>query len=190
MTLEENTPEDPIYEPENLGEAEMPAETEITVIEISDPGMSEEEGEPVKMPPSGSGPTPLTPSEERTWSLIAHLSILANLITGFLGPVIALIIYLVFRDRSRYVAYQSFQAFLFQLVFWVGAGALIGVLWALVGILSIVLVGLCLIPIACAVSLVPLFSLGYGVAAAIQTGQGEDFQYWLVGKWTHDLIEK
>ncbi|MGQ9834083.1 MAG: hypothetical protein ACUVRJ_09870 [Candidatus Villigracilaceae bacterium] len=37
-------------------------------------------------------PAPLSPSDERTWAMLSHLSVLANLVTGFLGPVIALII--------------------------------------------------------------------------------------------------
>ena len=34
--------------------------------------------------------------DETTWAMIAHLSNLVNLITGVLGPVIAIIIYLHF----------------------------------------------------------------------------------------------
>jgi uncharacterized Tic20 family protein len=44
---------------------------------------------------------PLSPQDERTWSMLAHLSILVNLFSGFLGPIAALVIYLVFKDRSR-----------------------------------------------------------------------------------------
>jgi uncharacterized Tic20 family protein len=35
---------------------------------------------------------PLTPSEEHTWAMIAHLSILLNLVTGLLGLVGAFIV--------------------------------------------------------------------------------------------------
>ena len=52
---------------------------------------------------------PLSPSEERTWAMLAHLSVIVNLFTGFFGPIAALVIYLLFRDRSRYVAYHSLQ---------------------------------------------------------------------------------
>nr|HID12339.1 DUF4870 domain-containing protein [Anaerolineae bacterium] len=34
------------------------------------------------------------PSEERTWAMLAHLSVLLNLVTGLLGLVGALVIYL------------------------------------------------------------------------------------------------
>lgn len=131
-------------------------------------------------------PAPLSQSEERTWAMLAHLSILLNLITGFLGPITALIIYLVFKDRSRYVAYQSMQSFIFQLVFWIGAGALAAILWIVSLIFSVLIVGLCLMPVAFIISLVPFAALVYGVIAAIQCNEGVDFQYWLVGDWVRD----
>ncbi|MEJ5200823.1 MAG: DUF4870 domain-containing protein [Anaerolineales bacterium] len=134
-----------------------------------------------------SAPTPssmpLNPSDERTWAMLAHLSILINLVSGILGPVAALIIYLVYKDRSRYVAYQSLQSLIFQLIAWVGAGVIVGVSWAIVGALSAVIVGICLIPIAAIISLLPLAALVYGVVAGIKCSQGEDFRYWLVGDW-------
>lgn len=132
--------------------------------------------------PTSSG-VPLSPSDERTWAMLAHLSILINLVSGILGPVAALIIYLVYKDRSRYVAYQSLQALIFQLVAWVGAGVIVGASWAIVGVLSAVIVGICLIPIAAIISLLPLGALVYGVLAGIKCSQGEDFRYWLVGDW-------
>jgi hypothetical protein len=124
--------------------------------------------------------------------MLAHLSVLLNLVTGFLGVAAALVIYLVYKDRSRYVAYQSMQAFLFQLIFWAGGGLLIGVMWAVVGALSAVLIGLLLIPFAALLTLVfllmPLLALVYGVVGAIQTSNGEDFRYFLVGDWALNLI--
>ena len=59
---------------------------------------------------------PLSQADERTWAMLAHLSVLVNLFTGVLGPVVALIIYLMFANRSKYVAYHAMQSFLFQLV--------------------------------------------------------------------------
>jgi uncharacterized protein len=128
-------------------------------------------------------PEPLSPSDERTWAMLAHLSVLLNLATVVLGPVAALIIYLVFRDRSRYVAYQSLQSMIMQLIVWVGGGLIVGVVWAIVGVLSAIIVGICLIPLAILISMLPLVALVYGVIGAIQTNQGQDFRYWLIGDW-------
>ncbi len=132
---------------------------------------------------------PLSQSEEQTWAMLAHLSILLNLITGFLGPITALIIYLVYKDRSRYIAYQSMQSFVFQMVFWVGAGAFAAILWVISLLFSIVIVGLCLMPIALVISLVPVGALVYSVVAAIQCSEGTDFRYWLVGDWVRGTYE-
>jgi uncharacterized Tic20 family protein len=134
-------------------------------------------------------PQPLSPSDERTWAMLAHLSILVNLVSGILGPVVAFVIYAIFKDRSRYVAYQSMQSFVFQLIWWVGGGALIGATWAVTGILSAVLIGLCLIPFACLLTLIPVFALGYGVFAGIEASQGKDFKYWLIGDWVRGTLE-
>jgi uncharacterized Tic20 family protein len=132
---------------------------------------------------------PLSASEERTWAMLAHLSVLVNLFTGILGPVVALIIYLMYMNRSKYVAYHAMQSFLFQLVVWYG----IGVMWGIVGILSAIVVGVVLIPFACV--LTPFMLMGmaiapiYGVWGGIQTSQGQDFKYWLVGDWVRGTLQ-
>ncbi len=135
----------------------------------------------------------LSTSDERTWAMLAHLSVLLNLVTGFLGPFAALIIYFVFKDRSRYVAYQSMQAFIFQLIWWVGSGLVIGAMWAVTGLLSVVIIGLLCIPFALIGTLIllimPLVALVYGVIGAIQTSQGQDFRYWLVGDWVRGTLD-
>jgi uncharacterized Tic20 family protein len=135
---------------------------------------------------------PLSLSDERTWAMLAHLSVLLNLVTGFLGPVAALIIYFVYKDRSRYVAYQSMQAFVFQLIWWVGGGLLIAGIWGATGLLSVVIIGLLCIPFALIgtfiLLIMPLVSLVYGVVGGIQTSQGQDFRYWLVGDWVRDTL--
>jgi len=134
-------------------------------------------------------PTPLSRSDERTWAMIAHLSVLANLVTGFFGPVAALVIYLIYKDRSRYVAYQSLQAFIFQLIWWVGAGAIAGIAWAISGILAAVLIGLLCMPIACVISLIPLGAIVYGIVGGVQASQGRDFKYWLIGDRVRSTLE-
>ena len=142
-------------------------------------------------PPPSPGPAsamPLSPSDERTWAMLAHLSVLANLATGFLGPVIALVIYMVYKDRSRYVAYQSMQAFVFQLIAWVGGGVLVGAAWAISGILTAVFIGLLCMPAACLLSFLPLGALVYGIIGGVQCSQGQDFRYWLVGDWVRGTL--
>jgi uncharacterized protein len=140
-------------------------------------------------------PLPVQPpshAEEQTWSLLAHLSILLNLITGFAGPIAALVIYLVYRDRSHKIAYHALQALIFQLIFWYGGGLLIGAMWAFVGALSAILIGIILIPFAIVMSLIlavlPIGAVIYGIIGAIQVNQGQDFEYWLVGRWVRNTL--
>jgi uncharacterized Tic20 family protein len=146
---------------------------------------------PQQLPPPS--PEVISPSKEHTWAMLAHLSILLNLFTGFLGPVFSFIIYLAYRDKSRYIAYQSLQATIFQLIVWIGVGLGIGAIWLVTGVLSIVLIGLLCIPFTCIASIflvfIPIASLVYGVIAAVKCSNGEDFRYWLVGDWVRGTYE-
>ncbi len=144
-------------------------------------------GQPAAEPTPTMTPA-LSPQDERTWAMLAHLSILLNLISGFLGVVAALVIYLVYKDRSRYVAYQAMQAFLFQLVVWVGGGLITGLVWAFVSILSAVVIGICLIPFAMLISFIPLGAIIYGIIAGVQCNEGKDFRYWLIGDWAKSIV--
>jgi uncharacterized Tic20 family protein len=142
-------------------------------------------------PPGAQSPqpaAPLTPSEERSWAMLAHLSILLNLVTGLLGLVGALVIYLIYKDRSRYVGYHALQSLIFQLIVWLGGGALAGIAWTITGVLSAVLIGLICIPLALIISLIPLAGVVYGIIGGIQCSQGQDFRYWLVGDWVRGTL--
>ncbi len=176
-----STEEVPSVPPE---EAKQELSQENTTIESAPPPSAVSRTPPTPLAPA----LPLSPSEERTWAMLAHLSILANLVTVFLGTVAALVIYLVYKDRSRYVAYQSMQAFLFQLIWWVGGGILATIAWTISGILAAILIGCLLMPIALLISLAPLAALVYGVIGAVQCNQGQDFRYWLIGDWVRGLL--
>jgi uncharacterized protein len=128
-------------------------------------------------------PQPLSEKDERTFAMLSHLSILLNLVTGFLGPVAALVIYFIYKDRSRYVRYHAMQSFVFQLIWWLGAGILAGITWTISGILAAILIGCLIMPIALFLTFIPLAALVYGVVGAIQTNEHQDFRYWLIGDW-------
>jgi len=152
-----------------------------------------DQNDSVKISPSSplnNSMQPLSASDERTWAMLAHLSILLNLVSGFLGIIAALLIYLVYKNRSNYVAYQSMQSFLFQLIWWFGGGLLTGLVWAVTGVLSAVIIGLVLIPLACVISLIPLASLVYGIMGAVQCNNGQDFRYWLIGDWVRGELTR
>jgi uncharacterized Tic20 family protein len=131
----------------------------------------------------------LARSEENTLAMFAHLSILLNLVTGFLGLVPALIIYFAYKDRSRYVAYQSLQAVVFQLVYFFGAAILAGIVAVVSTPLVLVCIGLFGLVLALILALVPVGALIYGIVGAVETYHGRDFQYWLVGQWVRKTYE-
>lgn len=141
---------------------------------------------PVRAIPEPSGLVPT--ADERTIAALAHASTLLNLITGFLGVIVAGVIWLSYRDRSRYVAFQALQSAVFQLavLIVVAIGATITVIaWTITGVLTAILIGLCLMPIALILTLIviaiPLAAIAYQLYAAVQTYQGRDFSYWWVG---------
>ncbi len=152
--------------------------------------MARKASQPAKKTTVAPAPSvePLSASEERTWAMLAHLSVLVNLITGSLGPAVALVIFLIFKDRSKYVAYQALQATLFQLVWWLGVWLVLGILWAVTGVLSIVLIGLLCIPFVCVLSLLPVYSLVHGTIGAIRCSAGDDFEYFWIGPWTRQIL--
>ena len=83
--------------------------------------------------PGGRGPSPLTPSDETTWSTVTHLSWLAGTFVGFplLGP---LVLFLVLRERGPFVRHHTAEALnlhLSLLVYGVAVAVLGGLLTAL-----------------------------------------------------------
>ena len=123
-------------------------------------------------------PAVMGTQEERTWSVLAHLSVFLNLFTGFLGPVAALVIWLVYRDRSQKVAFHALQSVWYQVAWLV----LLGAGWALTGLLTLILIGFLLIPVMALATVVPFVHMAY---AAYRVSKGDDYRYPLVA----DLIQ-
>ena len=117
--------------------------------------------------------------DERTWSALAHLSIFLNLVTGFLGPVAALVVWLVYRDRSSKVAFQALQAMWYQVAWLV----ILVAGWTVTGILTIVLIGFLLMPAMALISLVPFVHAAY---AAYMVNRDGEYRYPFIA----DMIER
>ncbi|MGI8946683.1 MAG: DUF4870 domain-containing protein [Ornithinimicrobium sp.] len=125
-------------------------------------------------PPSGGQGGPslrLSPSEERTWSILAHLSapisfLLSSGLLNFVGP---LIIWAIYKDRSPLVRNASAGSFNFNLSVWVVNIAF--------GIFALVTLGFGLI-IA-----IPVWIVTFVVAAvlhimaAVKASNGEAYTY-------------
>lgn len=131
--------------------------------------------------------------DERTLAALAHASTLLNVVTGFLGLIVAGIIWLSYRDRSRFVAFQALQSAVFQLATLVVVAILAvitAIAWTISGVLTAVVIGLCLMPFALVLTLVvvlvPLAAIIYQLYAALQTYNGRDFEYWWVGRFMRE----
>ena len=134
-------------------------------------GRSREPGDPTGGPTGtmrreeGSA---MSPQDERTWSILAHLSVLAALVG--LMPLGALIVWLVYKDRSPRVGFHALQALWFQIA-WL---LILVVGWSVTLVLSFILIGLLFIPVMLVASLVPLI---HGCYAAYKVSQGVDYRY-------------
>ena len=131
-------------------------------------GRSREPGDTTGGPASGTQRTTMSPQDERTWSILAHLSVLAGLVG--LMPLGALIIWLVYKDRSPRVGFHALQALWYQIAWLV----IMVVGWSVTIVLSFILIGLLLIPVMLIASLVPFV---HGCYAAYKVSQGVDYRY-------------
>ena len=115
-------------------------------------------------------------------SAISHASVLAFFLMGPLTVIIPLVIWLSERnrpERSELIEFHSRQAFFYQSALYLvtlAAGAVVAVL-------TLVIVGLLLIPF---LILIFIAGVGYGVYGGIQVWQGRQFRY----KYLTDYIEK
>ena len=108
--------------------------------------------------------------DENTWSVLAHLSVFVNLLTGFFGPVVALIIWFVYRDRSERIGFHAVQSALYQAAW----AVILAIGWTVTGLLMMVIVGFLLLPVMILLSFVPFVHMAY---AAYKVNQGVDYRY-------------
>lgn len=127
--------------------------------------------------PGGGVHAAVSPRDENTWSVLAHLSIFLNLVTGFLGPVAALIIWLVYRERSPKISFHALQSLWYQVAWLV----IIAVGWTITIFLTVIIIGIVLIPVMIALTLAPLVHAAY---AAYKVNQGVDYRY----VWIADMV--
>jgi uncharacterized protein len=126
--------------------------------------------------------------QEERWVVAAHLVMLLNLVTGLMGIIAALAIYLIFKRRSAFIAFHALQSLLYQLVFWLGGSVLAITLFILgrnLGVFGVVLEIL-----AFFLMLVPSLSLVYSLLAASQIRRGNEFYYPLTGNWAREIINR
>jgi uncharacterized Tic20 family protein len=116
-------------------------------------------GPPAGPPPYGAA-QPLRPDEERLWATLGHLGAL------LLGVVAPLVVYLVFKDRSRWVADTSREALNFNISY---------LLYLLVaGAMMLVLVGFLVFPVVLVAYYV------FVIIGGVKTANGELYRFPLI----------
>ena len=102
--------------------------------------------------------------DERTWGMIAHLSALVGAIVPFAGSIVApLIVWRTRGEHSSFVAGQAKEALNFNITVAIAALVCSALIWALVGILLLVVLG--------------LYWLVMTVTAALRASEGIDYRY-------------
>ena len=124
--------------------------------------------QPYGQPGYGAAPNQLSPTDERTWSIAAHLSPFLASFVGlpFLGP---LVIYLVFRDRGPFVRHHAAQALNFQIIVAIGLLISIPLMFVVIGIFTAIAIGIAAIVLQ--------------IVAAIEANNGKWYRDPLTPDW-------
>lgn len=150
-------------------------------------------------------------TEEWTTASLAHASILLTLILAFAGGVgallglaVPLVIYLTYREKSRFIASHALQSLAYQaagILFYALLAtimaAVVAVVWTISGLLSVVVIGFLLMPVALLITVLmvilllafPLVWVGYGLFGAYRIYEGGRFRYWLLGEWVEREVK-
>jgi uncharacterized Tic20 family protein len=113
-------------------------------------------------PPAGYGAGQLSPQDERTWGMLAHLSALlaAFVALSFLGPLLVLLIQ---GPKSQFVRRQSVEALNFQITTYIAAIVSAILFFVLIGFLLIIVVGIGWLVLT--------------IVAGLAANRGEDYRY-------------
>ena len=124
----------------------------------------------------GAAQEPLTPSEERTWALAAHLGVFlaAWFAMGFLCP---LVIWLLYRDRSEFVRRHALESLNFQISLLIYGAVAVLIALVTLGIGLAVVIPVVVVGAVAAVVLI--------VLATIAASQGRTYRYPLTIRLLH-----
>ena len=137
-------------------------------------GRSREPGDAMDGSLDGAGRpvgSTMSPQDERMWSMVAHLSVLAGLVG--LAPFGALIVWLLYKERSPRVRFHALQALWYQIA-WSVIFTVYVLVTVVVSIVTLGIAAIVLVPLAFLLALVPL---AHGCYAAYKVNQGVDYRY-------------
>src|SRR5215213_9556898 len=154
------------YHGRTLIQANLKAGTEGEKMQ-QDPNLGSER-ERVSGDQVGASAGTMSAQDERTWSVIAHLSVLVALVG--LMPFGALLVWLLYKDRSEKVRFHALQALWYQIA-WI----VILIAYTFVSVvLSLVIIGIFMFFLLPILAVVPIV---HGCYAAYQVSQGVEYRY-------------
>jgi uncharacterized protein len=121
---------------------------------------------------------PMSPSDERTWAMLAHLAPFAGSVVGL--PVIGpLVVFLIYKDRSPFVRRHASAALNFQIMLMIVT--VVGLVVAIP--LMVLTMGLAVIAFVLVAITVSVAALVLQIVAAVAANRGQDYQYPLTPGW-------
>ena len=121
------------------------------------------ENQPYNNPLPPSSVTPLSPSDERMWGMLAHLSALAGFIIPFgnvIGPVV---VWQIQKDKSAFVDYHGKEAVNFQITMTIAFCIALLLIIIVIGVPILIVLG--------------ILSLVFSVIAGVKANNGEHYKY-------------
>lgn len=115
-----------------------------------------------QQPGYGPGPGPggpVSPSDERTWAMLAHLG---TILLGWIAPLVT---YLMYKDRSQFVKVQSAESLNFQITMIIA--------YLISGVLTAITLGFASILFLAVYAVHVIFAVIAGIAA----NKGENYRY-------------
>ncbi|HEX3003180.1 MAG TPA: DUF4870 domain-containing protein [Angustibacter sp.] len=115
---------------------------------------------------------PMSPSDERTWAMLAHLAPFAGSLVGL--PVVGpLVVYLMYKDRSAFVRRHAAASLNFQIML-----LIVTVLGFVVAVpIAIVTLGIGLVAFIIGAIVVGVAAIVLQIVAAVAASRGQDYQY-------------
>jgi uncharacterized Tic20 family protein len=112
---------------------------------------------PAGFPGNPAALTPVSASDAKLWATLGHVG---GILFGFVAP---LIVFIIYKDRDGFVRAHSAEALNFQIT--------LAIAWVAAIILSVIGIGLLLMPVVAVCSLV------FSIMAAIAANNGQPYRY-------------
>jgi len=110
-------------------------------------------------PPAYAAAAPMSDSDQRMWAMLSHLG---GIVLGFIAP---LVVWLMYKEKSRFVEEQSKESLNFQITMIIA--------WVVCGILTLVTFGLLFF-----LYFIPgILTLVFCIIAGIAANKGEAYRY-------------